>query len=225
MGNTSPWAATNCRASLLSLDKLQAASVKPQATSFKRQAATFRALNQELAVVLWSRAARELVSVIRYEPCKACIRGEAGGSSQQQKGKICQDLHLSLMIKNLKWRTLLTNMVSLTTRWKWPTMHSPMQVQCLKELGLVHVTAAQPIPGSGTEETSSINTKAPARAGACDKLSRDYLSHVQATSNKQQASSCKLATNRRAVICPIDTSFKLKAAGVKRQALNGPWIK
>ena len=44
MGNTSPWAATFCRASLLSLDKLQAASVKPQATSFKRQAATFRAL-------------------------------------------------------------------------------------------------------------------------------------------------------------------------------------
>jgi hypothetical protein len=39
MGNTNPWAATNRRASLLSLDKLQAASRKQQATSFKRQAA------------------------------------------------------------------------------------------------------------------------------------------------------------------------------------------
>ena len=47
MGNTSPWAATFCRASLCTVDssnKPQAASVKPQATSFKRQAATFRAL-------------------------------------------------------------------------------------------------------------------------------------------------------------------------------------
>jgi hypothetical protein len=38
-------------------------------------------------MVIWSRAARELVSTIRSKPCEACIRGEAGGSSQQQKGK------------------------------------------------------------------------------------------------------------------------------------------
>jgi hypothetical protein len=38
-------------------------------------------------MVIWSRAARELVSTIRYKPCEACIRGEAGSSSQQQKGK------------------------------------------------------------------------------------------------------------------------------------------
>ena len=47
MGNTSPWAATNCRASLYTIDlssKHQAASNKRQASSFKRQAATFRAL-------------------------------------------------------------------------------------------------------------------------------------------------------------------------------------
>jgi hypothetical protein len=44
MGNTNPWAATNCRATLLSLDKPQATSFKQQATSVKRQAATFRAL-------------------------------------------------------------------------------------------------------------------------------------------------------------------------------------
>jgi hypothetical protein len=37
-------------------------------------------------MVIWSRAARELVSTIRSKPCEACIRGEAGGSSQQ-KGK------------------------------------------------------------------------------------------------------------------------------------------
>ena len=33
-------------------------------------------------MIIWSRAARELVSTIRYKPCEACIRGEAGGSSQ-----------------------------------------------------------------------------------------------------------------------------------------------
>jgi len=212
MGNTSPWAATNCRASLLSLDKLQAASVKPQATSFKRQAATFRALNQELAVVLWSRAARELVSVIRYEPCKACIRGEAGGSSQQQKGKICQDLHLSLMIKNLKWRTLLTNMVSLTTRWKWPTMHSPMQVQCLKELGLVLPMAAQPTLGSGAEETSSINITAPVQLGPSSCIPSRSLK-PQATSLKRQASQG--ASGKRQA-----PSSKPQASSRKRQALG-----
>ena len=212
MGNTSPWAATFCRASLLSLDKLQAASVKPQATSFKRQAATFRALNQELAVVLWSRAARELVSVIRYEPCKACIRGEAGGSSQQQKGKICQDLHLSLMIKNLKWRTLLTNMVSLTTRWKWPTMHSPMQVQCLKELGLVLPMAAQPTLGSGAEETSSINITAPVQLGPSSCIPSRSLK-PQATSLKRQASQG--ASGKRQA-----PSSKPQASSRKRQALG-----
>ena len=85
MGNTNPWAATNRRASLLSLDKLQAASRKQQASSFKLRQSVIYA--PDTGVVLWSRAARELVSVIRYKPCEACIRGEAGGSSQQQKGK------------------------------------------------------------------------------------------------------------------------------------------
>jgi hypothetical protein len=35
-----------------------------------------------MGMIIWSRAARELVSTIRYKPCEACIRGEAGGSSQ-----------------------------------------------------------------------------------------------------------------------------------------------
>jgi hypothetical protein len=85
MGNTNPWAATNCRASLVSLDKLQATSSKQQATSFKLRQSVIYASGT--GMVIWSRAARELVSTIRYKPCEACIRGEAGGSSQQQKGK------------------------------------------------------------------------------------------------------------------------------------------
>jgi hypothetical protein len=85
MGNTSPWAATNGRASLVSLDKLQAASCKLQATSFKLRQSVIYA--PDTGMVIWSRAARELVSTIRSKPCEACIRGEAGGSSQQQKGK------------------------------------------------------------------------------------------------------------------------------------------
>jgi hypothetical protein len=84
MGNTNPWAATNGRASLISLDKLQAASRKLQATSFKLRQSVIYAPGT--GMVIWSRAARELVSTIRYKPCEACIRGEAGGSSQQ-KGK------------------------------------------------------------------------------------------------------------------------------------------
>jgi hypothetical protein len=85
MGNTNPWAATNGRASLVSLDKLQAASRKQQATSFKLRQSVIYA--PDTGMVIWSRAARELVSTIRSKPCEACIRGEAGGSSQQQKGK------------------------------------------------------------------------------------------------------------------------------------------
>jgi hypothetical protein len=65
--------------------KLQAASRKQQATSFKLRQSVIYAPGT--GMVIWSRAARELVSVIRYKPCEACIRGEAGGSSQQQKGK------------------------------------------------------------------------------------------------------------------------------------------
>ena len=152
MGNTSPWAATNRRASLLSLDKLQAASVKPQATSFKRQAATFRALNQELAVVIWS---------------------------QQQKGNLCQNLHLSLTTKNSKWRTRSTSTVYRTTRWAQPTNISTF----LKALGSVHVMAAQLTLGSGTEETSSINITAPIQLGPSS-----IPSHPEAASFKRQAS-------------------------------------
>jgi hypothetical protein len=85
MGNTNPWAATNRRASLVSLDKLQATSRKQQATSFKLRQSVIYA--PDTGMVIWSRAARELVSTIRSKPCEACIRGEAGGSSQQQKGK------------------------------------------------------------------------------------------------------------------------------------------
>jgi hypothetical protein len=85
MGNTNPWAATNRRASLVSLDKLQAASRKQQAASFKLRQSVIYA--PDTGMVIWSRAARELVSTIRSKPCEACIRGEAGGSSQQQKGK------------------------------------------------------------------------------------------------------------------------------------------
>jgi len=210
MGNTNPWAATNRRASLISLDKLQAASRKQQATSFKLRQSVIYASGT--GMVIWSRAARELVSTIRSKPCEACIRGEAGGSSQQQKGKICQDLHLSLMIKNLKWRTLLTNMVSLTTRCQWPTMHSPMQVQCLKELGLVLPMAAQPTLGSGAEETSSINITAPVQLGP----SSHPIPKPQATSLKRQAAqgaSGKLQAS----------SSKLQASSRKRQA-PGPCV-
>jgi hypothetical protein len=65
--------------------KLQAASRKQQATSFKLRQSVIYA--PDTGMVIWSRAARELVSTIRSKPCEACIRGEAGGSSQQQKGK------------------------------------------------------------------------------------------------------------------------------------------
>ena len=188
MGNTSPWAATNGRASLCTVDssnKPQATSVKPQATSFKRQAATFRALNQELAVVIWSRAARELVSTIQYKPCEACLWGEAGGSSQQ-KGNICKNLHLSLTTKNLKWRIRSTSTVYQTTRWVQPTIISTF----LKELGSVHGMAAQLTPGSGTEETFSINITALAAPAAGAHESRPAMSSKrQATSSKLQAAS------------------------------------
>jgi hypothetical protein len=75
--------ATNCRASLYTIDlssKPQAASSKHQASSFKLRQSVIYA--SKMGMIIWSRAARELVSTIRYKPCEACIRGEAGGSSQ-----------------------------------------------------------------------------------------------------------------------------------------------
>jgi hypothetical protein len=185
--------------------KLQAASCKQQATSFKLRQSVIYASGT--GMVIWSRAARELVSTIRSKPCEACIRGEAGGSSQQQKGKICQDLHLSLTTKNSKWRTRSTSTVYRTTRWAQPTIISTF----LKELGLVHVTAAQPIPGSGTEETSSINITAPVQLGPS--------SYIPSRSHKLQASSAKLLKVQAASFKRRAASFKLQAASGKLQDL------
>ena len=214
MGNTSPWAATNRRASLISLDKLQAASRKQQAASFKLRQSVIYASGT--GMVIWSRAARELVSTIRSKPCEACIRGEAGGSSQQ-KGNLCKNLHLSLTTKNSKWRTRSTSTVYRTTLWAQPTNISTF----LKALGSVHGMAAQPIPGSGTEEISSINITAPAQAGVCDKLSRVTMPHRhkrQAASVKQQASSCDILS--RVTMCQEiqASSGKRQARSSKRQA-------
>jgi len=82
MGNTSPWAATNRRASLYTIDS----RYKPQASSDKLRQSVIYASGA--GMVIWSRAARELVSVIRYKPCEACIRGEAGGSFNKSNGAI-----------------------------------------------------------------------------------------------------------------------------------------
>jgi hypothetical protein len=65
---------------------------KPQAASSKQQAASFKLRQSviyasKMGMIIWSRAARELVSTIRYKPCEACIRGEAGGSSQTKGEK------------------------------------------------------------------------------------------------------------------------------------------
>jgi hypothetical protein len=65
----------------------RAPSHKPQATSSKQQATSFKLRRfviyaSKMGMIIWSRAARELVSTIRSKPCEACIRGEAGGSSQ-----------------------------------------------------------------------------------------------------------------------------------------------
>jgi hypothetical protein len=70
----------------------RAPSYKQQASSNKQQAASCKLRQSviyasKMGMIIWSRAARELVSTIRSKPCEACIRGEAGGSSQQQKGK------------------------------------------------------------------------------------------------------------------------------------------
>ena len=65
--------------------KLQAASVKQQAASNKLRQSVIYA--SKMGMIIWSRAARELVSTIRSKPCEACIRGEAGGSSQTKGEK------------------------------------------------------------------------------------------------------------------------------------------
>jgi hypothetical protein len=70
----------------------RAPSYKPQASSVKQQAASCKPRQSviyasKMGMIIWSRAARELVSTIRSKPCEACIRGEAGGSSQTKGEK------------------------------------------------------------------------------------------------------------------------------------------
>jgi len=161
-------------------------------------------------MIIWSRAARELVSTIRSKPCEACIRGEAGGSSQQQKGNLCKNLHLSLTTKNSKWRTRSTSTVYRTTRWAQPIIISTF----LKALGSVHVMAAQPILGSGTEETSSINITAPVQLGPSSYIpSRSHK--PQATSYKPQAPSCSRCKRQASSVEQQASSFKPQAASFR----------
>ena len=199
MVNTRSWAATNRRASLLSLDKLKATSGKLQATSGKRQAATFRALSQELAVVIWSRAARGLVSVIRYKPCEACIRGEAGSSSQQQKGKYDKNRQTKRHRRVLQrshqdgHHQTPSGGEDLGPAHGHPERGTRSNFQRAngRESRTRRVRKVEAFQKGRLKHPRINSITAPARAGACDKLSRDYLSHVQATSYKLQAASLR----------------------------------
>jgi hypothetical protein len=102
-----------------------------------------------------------------------------------KRRKQWQSSHLSLMMKNFKSKILSTNTASHLPGWKKQTI----TLTCLKELGSVQRMAAQLIPGSGTEVTSSINISA--------RASRANHPHLKGSVQAHKHTSTRARANKR----------------------------
>jgi hypothetical protein len=218
MGNTSPWAATNGRASLVSLDKLQATSRKQQAASFKLRQSVIYASGT--GMVIWSRAARELVSTIRSKPCEACIRGEAGGSSQQQKGKYDKNRQTKRHRRVLQrshqdgHHQTPSGGEDLGPAHGHPERGTRSNFQRAngRESRTRRVRKVEAFQKGRLKHPRINSITAPARAGAI--IMHPIPKPQATTSHKLQASSAKLLKVQAA-------SFKRRAASLKLQAASG----
>jgi hypothetical protein len=204
--------------------KLQAASNKPQATSFKQQATSFK-LRQSViyasgtGMVIWSRAARELVSTIRYKPCEACIRGEAGGSSQQ-KGKYDKNRQTKRHRRVLQrshqdgHHQTPSGGEDLGPAHGHPERGTRSNFQRAngRESRTRRVRKVEAFQKGRLKHPRINSITAPARAGA---IIMHPIPKPQATSLKQQASSAKLLKVQAASIKPRAASLKLQAASCK----------
>jgi hypothetical protein len=220
MGNTNPWAATNCRASLVSLDKLQAASRKQQATSFKLRQSVIYA--PDTGMVIWSRAARELVSTIRSKPCEACIRGEAGGSSQQQKGKYDKNRQTKRHRRVLQrshqdgHHQTPSGGEDLGPAHGHPERGTRSNFQRAngRESRTRRVRKVEAFQKGRLKHPRINSITAPARAGAIimHPIPKPQASKPQATSRKPQAPSCSRCKRQASSVEQQASSFKPQAA-------------
>jgi hypothetical protein len=192
--------------------KLQAASVKQQAASCKPRQSVIYA--SKMGMIIWSRAARELVSTIRSKPCEACIRGEAGGSSQT-KGEKYESNNRSRMemagrtgTSSRKCSYACPEKSRLRRREDLYSGTSPgRQTRNKIQRRRPDASRRGSVSGLSHLHKNLITTVAPARAGA-------IIMPFKGTSFKQQASSSKLLKVQAA-------SFKPQAASIKLQATSG----
>ena len=200
MGNTSPWAATNRRASLISLDKLQAASRKQQAASFKLRQSVIYASGAGMVTCSsqttkgeryesYNRSRMEMAGRTGPSFGRRSYEGPEGGWIRSRK-----DLHSGTspggQTKNKIQR------------------RGPAATRRGSVSGFPHLR-------------KNVIITAPAQAGVCDKLSRVTMPHRhkrQAASVKQQASSCDILS--RVTMCQEiqASSGKRQARSSKRQA-------
>jgi hypothetical protein len=197
--------------------KLQAASVKQQAASCKLRQSVIYA--SKMGMIIWSRAARELVSTIRSKPCEACIRGEAGGSSQT-KGEKYESNNRSRM--EMAGRTgpssrrcsyACPEKSRLRRREDLHPGASPgRQTKNKIQRRRPNASRRGSVSGLSHLRKNLITTTAPARAGA-------IIMPFKGISHKLQAASFKLQAAQGASGKLQAPSSKHQAASHERQAL------
>jgi hypothetical protein len=168
-------------------------------------------------MIICSRAARELVSTIRSKPCEACIRGEAGGSSQT-KGEKYESNNRSRVemagrtgTSSRKCSYACPEKSRLRRREDLYSGTSPgRQTRNKIQRRRPDASRRGSVSGLSHLHKNLITTVAPARAGA---IIMHPIPKPQASSFKQ-ASSSKLLKVQAA-------SFKPQAASIKLQATSG----
>jgi hypothetical protein len=175
--------------------KLQAASVKQQAASNKLRQSVIYA--SKMGMIICSRAARELVSTIRSKPCEACIRGEAGGSSQT-KGEKYESNNRSRVemagrtgTSSRKCSYACPEKSRLRRREDLYSGTSPgRQTRNKIQRRRPDASRRGSVSGLSHLHKNLITTVAPARAGAIIMPLKGISHKLQASSSKLQAPSC-----------------------------------
>jgi hypothetical protein len=197
----------------------RAPSYKPQASSYKLRQSVIYA--SKMGMIIWSRAARELVSTIRSKPCEACIRGEAGGSSQT-KGERHESYNKSRM--EMAGRTGPSFRGSYYPSSEGSRIRSRKRFHSGTSLGGQTKSQIQRRGAAATRRCSVsrfpsfrknlIIPRAPAASwGLHPSSSASHkLQAASSSRSKLQASSSKLLKVQATSVKPQATSIKLQAA-------------
>jgi hypothetical protein len=148
-------------------------------------------------MIICSRAARELVSTIRSKPCEACIRGEAGGSSQT-KGEKYESNNRSRVemagrtgTSSRKCSYACPEKSRLRRREDLYSGTSPgRQTRNKIQRRRPDASRRGSVSGLSHLHKNLITTVAPARAGAIIMPLKGISHKLQASSSKLQAPSC-----------------------------------